>query len=560
MKKVLILVLFGFASALGCHSIAATASEQDKWAGIDEMVLNALETFKIPGGAVGIVVKGQVVLVKGYGVRDREQNLPVTENTLFAIGSCTKAFTSFVLGQLVDEAVIAWDDPVIMHLPEFLLKDHHATHHATIRDLIAHRSGLPKHDFVWYNSDFPRSDLLNRLQHLDYSSDLREKFQYNNLMYGIAGLVIEKASKKTWEHALKSRILDPLGMDRSNFSVEASQLSGDFALPYWEINGRVERVPFRKITNTGPAASINSSAADMVKWLQLQLFNGSFAEREFIKKATLQEMHTLQMPIPAYPDESIYSFGYGLGWMIGIYKGHYCVSHVGGVDGFISNVALLPKDGIGVVVLSNNSSHGFKFVTAVTNAILDRSINETETNWVAHVKEKYSQVIAPIKKIKVEIINNDQEISLSQNTLKNLAFDKEAAQNFCLEQATIAERQSASEDKNFAAKPTLPKTDSSDCFGVSVFDDYLGNYENPGYGVIRIYLEDGFLNAEYNQICLPLQYNHSDLFISSFTSPLSVFSLDHLPFQFFRLSSGEVIEILIPFEASVEPISFKKKS
>ena len=560
IKAVLILALCGFTSAVDCHSIATAASEQTIWAGIDEIVQETLETFKIPGGAIGVVVQGQVVFVKGYGIRDREQNLPVTENTLFAIGSCTKAFTTFALGQLVDEGVISWDDPVITHLPEFLLKDPHATHHATLRDLVTHRSGLPKHDFVWYNSDFPRSDLLNRLQHLEYSSDLREKFQYNNLMYGIAGLVIEKITRESWEDTLRARILDPLGMDRSNFSVEDSQLSDDFALPYWENDGLVERVPFRKISNVGPAASINSSASDMVKWLQLQLAEGRFAERDLIAKATLQEIHTLQTPIPAYPDESIYSLGYGLGWTIGIHKGHYCAFHVGGVDGFISNTTLLPRDGIGVVVLSNNSSHGFKFVTAVTNAILDRFIGipgviekaeigqggssdfstgardiakgknrsegekyeekptpnqsrffnheryKTETNWIDHTKKKYSQGIAATGKPKEEIIHTEQEPPLS------------------------------------------------------VFDQYVGIYENPGYGLVRIYLEGGFLIAEYNQIRFPLQHSNCDLFIGSFTSPLSVFSLNHLPFQFSRLSSGEIFETLIPFEASVAPISFKKKS
>src|SRR5579871_1105072 len=171
---------------------------------IDPMINKVLEISQIPGISVGVVVDGKVAFTKGYGVRNFSETAPVTENSLFAIGSCSKAFTTLALGQLVDEGTIAWDDPVIKYIPEFRLHDMHATHHLTIKDLVTHRSGLPRHDFVWYNSKCSRLELLKRLQHLEPTSDIREKFQYNNLMYAVAGLVIERLTSQTWEEFIQN--------------------------------------------------------------------------------------------------------------------------------------------------------------------------------------------------------------------------------------------------------------------------------------------------------------------------------------------------------------------
>lgn len=278
---------FAIASETSQEATTIHTPIDDRLEGLDAMVNKALELFRVPGVAVGIIIDGKVVLTKGYGFRDQSNGLPVTENTLFAIGSCTKAFTTHVLGQLADEGKISWDDPAIKYLPEFRLKDEYATCHITIRDLVTHQSGLPRHDLLWYNSALSRNDLLPRLQYLDSSTDLRGKFQYNNLMYVMAGLVIERITGQTWEEAVQSRVFAPLGMDRSNFSVLDSQKSDDFSLPYREKNGSVQSIPFNNITTAGPAGSINSSVADMTKWVALQLSDGSFEGRQFLKKETL---------------------------------------------------------------------------------------------------------------------------------------------------------------------------------------------------------------------------------------------------------------------------------
>jgi CubicO group peptidase (beta-lactamase class C family) len=212
---------------------------------LDLIVNDAMDAFNVPGVAIGVVIDGKVVLSKGYGYRNLDKGLPATENTLFAIGSCTKAFTTFILGQLVDEGKIHWDDPVIAYIPEFRLMDQYATYHITIRDLVAHRSGMARHDFLWLNPEFTRADVIKSLQYLEPACTLREKFQYNNLMYAVAGILIENVTGQTWEEELVSKIFTPLNMLNSNASVKESQTSEDFSIPYAEIAGAIRVLPVR---------------------------------------------------------------------------------------------------------------------------------------------------------------------------------------------------------------------------------------------------------------------------------------------------------------------------
>jgi len=203
---------------------AATAQEALK--DFEEVVTDAMKKFDVPGMAIAIVKYNDVVYSKGFGYRDVEKQLPVTPDTLFAIGSSTKAFTTFVLGTLVDEGKIEWDKPVRNYIPWFKLYDTGASERMTPRDLVTHRSGLPRHDLVWYNNyDASRKWLVERLPYLEPSADLREKFQYNNLMFLTAGYLTEVVTGKTWEEAVRERILLPLSMTRTNFSVADSQSS-----------------------------------------------------------------------------------------------------------------------------------------------------------------------------------------------------------------------------------------------------------------------------------------------------------------------------------------------
>ncbi len=471
------------------------ATMQERLEKIDPLMNRALETLKIPGMAIGVVVDGKVVFTKGYGIRDFSDPLPVTENTLFAIGSCSKAFTTFALGQLVDEGVLAWDDPVIKYLPEFRLKDIHATHHLTIRDLVTHRSGLPRHDFAWYNSTFSRKEILDRLPHLEPTCDLREKFQYNNFMYGVAGLVIEKVSGKTWEEFVQERIFMPLGMKSSNFSVEVSQKADDFASPHTEKNEKIEVIPFRNLSNIGPAGSINSTIEDMMKWVELQLSDG----KQLIQKETLKDMHLVHMPMhsPILED----AFGYGLGWFTALHEGHYIAAHGGGIDGFISMVTPYPKQKLGVVVLTNSDSHGL-FPTMAAYGIADLLLGKEDNLWLSEVEEKEKQMKELMKQ------SGDIAEVISEAVLLHSP------------------------------------------------DQYVGEFEHPGYGSIKIDLSQGVLIASHNGIrysIRPTGYDHFHLSMESREEA------QKLGGSFVSNRSGDISELHVSFEAQLAPIIFKRK-
>jgi CubicO group peptidase (beta-lactamase class C family) len=237
---------------------------KDAIADFDTIVEKGLKSLNNPGVAVAIVKDDEVIFAKGFGYRDVENKTPMTADTLLAIGSASKAFTTFTMGTLVDEGKLEWNTPVREYIPWFRLYDPFATERLTPRDLVTHRSGLPRHDAMWYNNyTASREEFVRRLAYLKPSADLRERFQYNNLMFLTAGYLIEVLTEKTWEDAVRARVLAPLEMKRTNFSVVDSQKDTDHALPYREHKDKIEKIPFRDITNIGPAGSINSSVNEM---------------------------------------------------------------------------------------------------------------------------------------------------------------------------------------------------------------------------------------------------------------------------------------------------------
>jgi CubicO group peptidase (beta-lactamase class C family) len=392
---------------------------------------------------------------------------------------------------------------VIKYLPEFRLKDVHAMHHMTIRDLVTHRSGLPHHDFVWYNSKASQEELFSRLQHLEPTCDLREKFQYNNLMYMVAGILIKKVTGRSWEEAVDKRIFSPLGMSRSNCSVEISKADGDFSMPYRKAEEKICAIPFKNICSVGPAGSINSSAEDMAKWVQVQLSDGTLEERRVISKEMLKEMHSVQTPIqfPLFntPEESPYLFGYGLGWMTGLYKGHYTVTHGGGIDGFISHVVLLPTEKIGVVLLTNVDSHPL-FASYASFALADCVLGKEE-EWIGPIAEKEKALLALT-----------------------------------------------------SGKPQTPFADPQTARPLS---DYVGEFDNPGYGSLRIFVKDDELISSYNDITSVLAHKCFD----HFTGTMKIVYTDSkFACSFTRDAFGDVADFLISIDPTASPVVFKRKA
>ncbi|HEX4947963.1 MAG TPA: serine hydrolase domain-containing protein, partial [Blastocatellia bacterium] len=331
MQRLIISLLTMFLST----PFALAQNTPPNLSGFDGVVEQVMKDWKVPGIAVAIVKDGKVVYAQGYGYRDVKRQLKVTPDTLFAIGSCSKAFTAAALGLLVDEKKLQWDETVRTHLPGLRLYDDYTTARIRARDLVSHQSGLPRHDLVWYGSPLPRQELFDRLRFLEPSAPLHAKYQYNNLMFMTAGILVEQLAGMSWESFIQQRFFTPLGMKTSNTSVKTSQQAADYSLPYGEEKGEVKEIPFRNIDEIGPAGSINSSVNEMTNWLSLQMNNGKFGDKQIISERSLLETQTPQIVSGGdlKYDESFY-VSYAMGWGVYVYRGHHILRHGGGIDGF----------------------------------------------------------------------------------------------------------------------------------------------------------------------------------------------------------------------------------
>ena len=480
------------------------ASAKDSLAGLDDVVKNAMKAFEVPGIAIAIVKNKEVVYAKGFGYKDVDKQAPVTADTLFAIGSSTKAFTTFVLGTLVDQGKVEWDKPVREYIPWFKMYDPSVTERLSVRDLVTHRSGLPRHDLAWYNNyGASRESLVRKLPYLEPSADLRAKWQYNNLMFLTAGYLTEVMTGKTWEDAVRERILSPLDMKRTNFSVEDSQKDADFALGYGKKGDKVERLPFRLITNIGPAGSINSSVNEMAHWVMVHLNGGKYGDKKVAEAATVNDMHTAYMTIGSVnPQPEILGGEYGMGWFLTTYRGHKQVEHGGNIDGFTASVCLFPKDGIGWVVLSN--MNGSPLPGLMGAVIADRLLGLKPIDWIAQAAARRA---------------------LSEKASKEGEAKKMAT-------------------RVIGTQPSHKLA------------DYAGEYEHPGYGILKISLSGDKLEALFNGISTPLEHWHYDTFSGAKGKDTT---FENMKYSFGTDLSGFIARVSTPFEASVKEIVFVKK-
>lgn len=474
--------------------------------GIEEKIQKAIEEYGVPGIAVGVIVDGHVVLEKGFGFRDLEKNLPVTKDTLFAIGSCTKAFTGFVMGTLVDEGLIRWDQPVIDALPQFRLYDQYATTNVTIRDLLTHRTGMPRHELVWYNSKMNRQELLRKIRYLQPSVDLRSRYQYGQLMYFTAGLAVEEVTGKTWEQLVRERILNPLDMSHTNFTIEEMQKCGNAASPYLEKQDMLKKIPYRNLSLIGAAGCMNSNVTDLCHWVKMQLAGGIYKNSSLISPSTLQELHAPQVVVPGAPEaKETLLYAYGIGWLVLSYRGHYLISHDGVSDGFTSLVAMLPNENMGVIILSNKNMSSLP--RYISLEIIDRVLGISHQNWLEEGAETLRK-------------NKD---SLKESKLK---------------------------------EDLMRKKGTSHCHPL---EEYAGVYENPGYGKLLIEVVDGKLQANFNDLIFILKHWHYDVFSVAEEKQDIIVSLEGTKFTFCNNSNGDIGEVSIPFEPTADDIVFKKR-
>jgi len=352
---------------------------------LDQTVEELLQSWEIPGLAVTVVKDDQVLLTRGYGLREVEHPGRVDEHTLFAIASNTKAYTSASIGLLVQEGRLGWDDPVTKYLPFFRLYDPHATEMLTVRDLLCHRCGLGTYagDLLQFSLYSPR-EVLERVRYIPPAYPFRAGYGYCNLMFIAAGMVIEAVSGLGFDDFIRQRLFEPLGyMD----AVTAPRFLGgreNIAIPHEEINGEVRPVSTRDDAGFGAAGSIWASAADVSNWLRFQLSGGMLNGGRILESAILEETHTPHTFIPMLPEErrlfpTRHFTAYGLGWFMNDHNGRKVIRHTGGLDGMLSSTVLVPEEGIGIMVMTNKLPN--MAYTALPYHLLDRLMGIEGRDW-----------------------------------------------------------------------------------------------------------------------------------------------------------------------------------
>ena len=463
---------------------------------IRQFIESSMKEMGVPGLALAIVHDQKIVLVEGFGFREISERIPVTRTTRFILGSTTKAFTTLAMAMLVDEGKMSWDEPVRTYLPEFALKDEWATLRSTPRDLVTHRTGLPRHDLVWSGASLGPEEIVRVLRFLEPSRDFRSTYQYNNLMFITAGVLIARVAGLPWEEFLKQKIFLPLGMRNSGCSLSEYLASAEYSLAYNQRGEKFEPIAFpspdKKIM-FGPRASgsVFSTAEDMVRWLLFQLNEGEIEGKRLISKARFKEMHTPQIVRPASPGEApeIEHQSYGLGWMIDAYRGHYRVHHGGSTMGFSSYVALFPREKFGVAILSNLNSN---LPVILSNYLSDLALGLPPVDW----KKKFS---------------------------------------------------------SRARIPPSPKpAPASEVKPVRPLADYAGEYTHPAYGQIRIEVDGQKLFFIFREEKIELQPSGPDLF-----RPKEA-SFRRYPLRFVSNNQGVITSVAIPLEPAVGEIIFIK--
>jgi CubicO group peptidase (beta-lactamase class C family) len=385
---------------LVCAAPLPTGAQTGLPADLDAVVERTRKTFDVPGIAVAVVKDGRVVYAKGFGVRRVGDPAPVGPDTLFGIASNTKAFTTAAIAMLAEEGKLAWDDRVVDRLPGFRLYDPYVSQELTIRDLVTHRSGLGLGSgdlLVFPTTNYTRDEIVHRIRFLKPASSFRSKYAYDNLLYLVAGEIVQRVTGKTWDEFVTERIFEPVGMTRSSTTAKALFAGGDVATPHSRVDGEVRPIVPDNIDNAAPAASINSSVADLAKWMIVQLDAGVLRDAEgkergrLFSAASSREMWSPQTILPiSDPPPPIAATRpnfatYGLGWFLSDYRGRKVASHTGGLAGYLSKVTLVPELKLGVVVLTNQEEGGA--FQAPTYHVLDAYLGATPTDWVAAYAE-----------------------------------------------------------------------------------------------------------------------------------------------------------------------------
>ncbi|MDQ6756178.1 MAG: serine hydrolase [Bacteroidota bacterium] len=485
-----------------------------RFAGMDTAFARILKDWHVAGFAVAVVEKNKIIYEQGFGYRDVEKKLPVTPNTLFAIGSCTKAFTASLIGLLQKEGKVDIDKPVELYLPSLKFFNDPMNNTITLRDMMSHRTGLPRHDLSWYFfSSGSRDSILQRVQYLEPTAAVRDKWQYNNFMFAAQGAVVEKLTGKSWEENVRENFFKPLGMVNSNFTIKDWGGYNDASIGYGiKKDSIIKKLDYYNIAAMSPAGAINSSVHEMANWVITWINGGKYNGKEIIPANHYTQAITSQsivgggLPTKEKPD--LFFATYGFGWGMNSYKGHYRVEHGGNIDGFSASTSFFPTDSIGIIVLSNQN--GSSVPSIVRNLLADRLLNQKYFDW-----------------------NND----IKKQAQKNKMAEAEA-------------KKSSVSNRKLNTSPSHS------------LKEYTGAYNNPGYGNFEVHLNKDSLFAKGGENTLWLRHYHYDVFdilVKDKEGEIDTAEVAPFKFQFQMNTSGDIESLSVPFEAGLKPIVFTKQ-
>jgi len=435
--------------------------------GFDAYMSKVLKDWNTAGIGVGVVVNDKLVFAKGYGYRDYEKKLPFTPATVCPIASNTKLFTAVAAGMLVEEGKLNWDKPVRESVPTIRFNNEQLNNTVTLRDMLSHRTGVTRHDSIWYKSDFTRKELFDKLKYLEPEEPMRQAFLYNNLMFAAVGYMIELQSGKRWEDFVRERILNPLDMKATSYSISDMTRQPDFGVPFTEKRDSFElyKIPYYEdIEGVAPCGAIASNIEDISHWLIALMNDGKYKGRQLLPAEVLKATLEPAIALPNTMTESlgyweILNAAYGMGRQTASYRGHLMTFHGGDLPGFHSQVSFMPREHTGVIVLVIGD-HAAPLYNVVSYNVYERLLGMDQTPW-------------------------------SERRLAMRLKSKEAAKQA---------RAKAGEDR-------VPNTKPS--HGLA---DYVADYENPAYGVMKIGLKDNQLQFDFHKMRMPMTQFHYDRF------------------------------------------------
>jgi CubicO group peptidase (beta-lactamase class C family) len=438
-----------------------------KLQGFDAYMEQVLKDWNTPGIGVGIVVNDKLVFAKGYGYRDYEKKLPFTPTTLCQIASNSKLFTAVAAGMLVEEGKLNWDKPVRDSVPTIQFYNDQLNSNVTLRDMLSHRTGVTRHDLIWFKSPFTRKELFEKLKYLEPQEPMRETFLYNNLMYTGAGYIIELKSGKTWEQFVRERIFTPLDMDTTTFTISDMTQHPDHGVPYREKRDSFDlyKIPYYEDTEgVAPAGAIISNIDELSHWLIALMNEGKYIGKQVLPANVLRTTIQPAIGLPNTLGESqgfweLLNPAYGVGRQTAAYRGHLLTFHGGDLPGFHSQISFLPNDKIGVIVLVI-SDHSAPLYNVVSYNVYERLLGMDQTPW-------------------------------SQRRL---------AQRLASKKAGTEARAKADADRVSNTKPS------------HALADYVGDYENSAYGILKIGLKNDVLQFGFHEFQFPMSHFHYDRF------------------------------------------------